>query len=741
MKLAELKPIDVRSIPNKADLPETPEQVAKKVERAAIATATESARKAKELWKIHIFRSWRELADKTGIAIPPQFNDSTPISWENVEIACQHTQLYAKAKVAMSTVAAATIKPSSAAEYRKLGSEAVSPYHTVGAYTLKPRQVRAFEMFKRAYDAFLADPEHAPSGIMIPIEAGEGKTIITAACIKYVQTINPPPKGEMTMYRIMWLAPASVLPSTRWKLDRCKVTGGTDLWLMTHNSLSTKAMERMFMKETESSYFNDVERYVYIGPTPVLLVVDERHAFKKAESEKTKRYDAIVSAGRGNTFVLELSATPAVTVNDMRSFVLAANYRLNNELVTSLNWKSCASIMAGTTNLDVPNASAMDRFRKALGDLIVYPPKDKRKFRSKNKILLVPFPNEEWKQHYMEAQLRFLEAKERAHQMVSERGMVTAKFTILRMCESQIKCKVLPQLAMRRHAEGYAVVTFHPFMDDIRDMVRAYLELGIPRSKISVIWGGAKPIPKHLIITDANEIGRMFGLMSEWQPKYLAAKEIGDTPPECPLSKFELRQYKATLKNWMELKQRNMTDAEQAERNDFMRRHKLFNQTAPERFVENMNFQEGRTEFCVVSMAAGGAGIDLDHQIEGVRPRWVYTNIAYYGEEMMQVFGRCMRAGTLSNVTQEMVFFEDTIAAKHVAPILDKKLGSILTFAQGSIIDFAALIENKASLSDLTNATMLKFRNDTDIEHEEPEEISEIENSELDDDDDDTITL
>ena len=50
----------------------------------------------------------------------------------------------------------------------------------------------------------------------------------------------------------------------------------------------------------------------------------------------------------------------------------------------------------------------------------------------------------------------------------------------------------------------------------------------------------------------------------------------------------------------------------------------------------------------------------------------------------MQALGRCMRVATISDVVQEIIFFNGTIAAKHVAPKLMKKVKAIAKIASAS---------------------------------------------------------
>jgi hypothetical protein len=116
---------------------------------------------------------------------------------------------------------------------------------------------------------------------------------------------------------------------------------------------------------------------------------------------------------------------------------------------------------------------------------------------------------------------------------------------------------------------------------------------------------------------------------------------------------------------------------EQRDREHWLSSMKLRAQDAAQRQDEIDNFQEGRTKICIFTLKAGGVGVDLDQQIETVRPRTMFATICWSGREFVQAFGRCKREFTLTNVYQHAVFFRNTIVADRIAPRLSSKLASI----------------------------------------------------------------
>ena len=66
-----------------------------------------------------------------------------------------------------------------------------------------------------------------------------------------------------------------------------------------------------------------------------------------------------------------------------------------------------------------------------------------------------------------------------------------------------------------------------------------------------------------------------------------------------------------------------------------------------------------------------------------------------------------------------MVFLKGTLAAKHLAPKLDKKLASINRYATGRE-DYVSEL-SKIHVAYKPDETVTNFRTDADIEQEEPE--------------------
>lgn len=80
-------------------------------------------------------------------------------------------------------------------------------------------------------------------------------------------------------------------------------------------------------------------------------------------------------------------------------------------------------------------------------------------------------------------------------------------------------------------------------------------------------------------------------------------------------------------------------------------------------FVREQNladFNDGRSTLIVLNAAAGGVGISL-HDTQGGAPRVAYISPTYSAKQLLQVLGRCPRAGGKTPVVQKIVYAAGTV--------------------------------------------------------------------------------
>jgi hypothetical protein len=574
-----------------------------------------------------------------------------------------------------------------------------SGVRTVGRFKLRPRQRKCIDLsIQRLYD-------EGRGAVGCFLEGGEGKSVIGWGLIKYADEHQffGHPIAKLPINQATFITKPSVKINMTRRGIACGVRSvGRALPVWTDSQLSTKDLACFFTDEViegppdpdaeDPTAPTKITRKKYILPPPAIIGVDECHVYKKQGSVKSQYLAALIRAGRaaGSKF-LYMSATPFVCLNDTWAFVCSTGHKWNGEEITLDNFSTWAKAFAGTVGATPNEASpeVLAAFRKEFSDYIVLPPRDPKTVRAYNSVKLVDFENERDKKFYQDALDRYVEQMEREGKGGREVNKLAA-MNQFRDAEEWIKAPYFARMALESHANGFAPVIGVSRTATVKEIVRKLCAAGVPRNKISVVWGG-----NEIVSTESLEkiIGpRLFKEIGSLVMRFHRSPD-GMTPEE----RTAVRRYLTWAK---EQARNNETEAEQAVRHKELMKLRLDASTPEQRQDEIDKFQNGDTEYCIFTLPAGGTGVDLDHQVEGVRPREGFFTICYYVEEFLQALYRTMRLATLSDVRQHMVFFRNTIVADHVAPILDKKIKSVSTVLQvGSLVEDVVTMFTDAALA------------------------------------------
>jgi len=96
-------------------------------------------------------------------------------------------------------------------------------------------------------------------------------------------------------------------------------------------------------------------------------------------------------------------------------------------------------------------------------------------------------------------------------------------------------------------------------------------------------------------------------------------------------------------------------------------------QSIPERQREIDCFQSGKSQYCMFTFGAGGAGLSLHHSEPKLKPRRGYHAASYNEMETEQAFGRGHRINSLSDTEQSILVFRNTIEQKVLGRMFQKK--------------------------------------------------------------------
>ena len=680
---------------------------------AARSYVTTCANRSKQLLADHMLgklKTWNDLGIEN---IPPHIT-AQDLSYKNLMAFLQFWQATADARFRVNE-AKRTIEVAKVST-RYVSATVDSQIRQVGKFKLRTRQVRALNSSIEK----LRDTVNPTNAVIVPLEGGEGKSVIAWGLIKHWidNQFFGHPSGKISLpNQAIFGTSSGVAIDMFYRGLACGVPGiNRTINVIPHTRWATKDLKTFFKEEVVERFGQKTTRLQYILPAPAIMIIDEFDGFKKQKSLKSRYLAAIIRKGvaAGSKFVF-MSATPGVTVNNMWAFAIATGRKFNGEQITEDTWASVASAISSRSKAkpDDNSEKAMTEFRKEFADCYIVPPRDPSNIKVENRTLLVDFKNDADRQYYANTMSRYYEELERLG-----KGDVTLnKMTIfgkLRYSEEWLKCPYFVDLMMESHAKGFAPVCGVAFTASVNEIVRLLVERGVPRSKISVIQGGQEIITRERL---AKIIGPE--LFSKIGTLISRLANEANLPPDKRLNKAERSAVKKYMK-WLRERVRNEeNEAEQSMRQDQLIKLKLGPQSLDQRHEEKERFQNGETEFMIFTLSAGGRGIDMDQQFEHVRPREGFFTVCYWAEELLQALYRLKRVATLSNVRQSMVFFANTIVADHVAPRVNKKIKAVRAgSASGS-----ELADETIDLLDKSRTTMMVHVKQDELQSTELEDI------------------
>lgn len=398
---------------------------------------------------------------------------------------------------------------------------------------------------------------------------------------------------------------------------------------------------------------------------PCLIVWDEGHVLKNYSSQQHQiacSYNEL-----DNTYQIFSSATPLSKVQEGKCF--AVSTRIINSIATiepaPLNnntWAIFAKNIAAPAKPNEYSPEAVRRFREVMEQFIVEMKGVRPQFHAKNKVKMIPFTTKEGHEFYKKAEDTMIaklnkikasdsieEGKKFLHQLSAIIAYRIAAESnpdmISYMCENAYN-----DVYLNNKAAVFGVCFTETIIQSIKYLV---YKKHVPRSLISIIWGGATHQP-----TDKQKAKAIIEVDPEIQK---VLKEMGMTIEDLGLEDTKAQLNKETLPEEL----------------------RLGPQTRKERQKEIDRFQTGKTLFCFYTFRAGGTGLSLHHTDEWTakkcrrkesgyayeedipliptRQRKTYVTPTWSPPELVQGVCRAPRLTSLSDTEQELVFFQGTI--------------------------------------------------------------------------------
>ncbi|HTH22921.1 MAG TPA: DEAD/DEAH box helicase family protein [Nitrososphaeraceae archaeon] len=515
--------------------------------------------------------------------------------------------------------------------------------------------------------------EGKPSTIL-QAAVGLGKTFMLGRLIRAIIDSGYLDGKTVSPWPIMYVTKPSVIEQTKRVLVKFF---GIDIVTKCHVTSYDQ------LRATFGSQFIKVETVVKAGEAhlvyrflpnvhPCIFIWDECHSLKNEDSQQHKIGAAVNNIDPNSYFGKHVkqiftSATLCTSVAEAKCMVVSTRMEfIKGVTITNEYWPTMARQISAPADPYQKSEAAMDRLMDKLDDYVVHVKGVRPQFRGINRVLLMQFQNQWERNYYNAAWDRYVEFLRKMDK--EEPGgnfALLAQFTMFRKASEYVRTEYMAKDAWMLERENLAPVMICNYKQSITKIVKhLILDYGIPRSKISIIWGGETQVKAYT---------------EEQAEELLARCKRGDIIPTASQLK-KLEEY---------LKYRESSEEElsqQAKDAAFIEKYDLGPQNKKKRQHEIDKFQQGKAIFCLYTYKAGGVGLSLHHSDDWfldtpfecrrkpngyvyeedipkvpVRQRATRGQPTYSPIEAVQGFGRVPRLTSLSDTDQAFLYYAGTI--------------------------------------------------------------------------------
>lgn len=463
---------------------------------------------------------------------------------------------------------------------------------------------------------------------------------------------------------------------------------------------------------------------------PCVIIWDECQALK---NEGSTQHDIAAALNDvPNITQVFVSATPFTKVSEAKCFAVATKKDIssvlgtpNRTIITNSNWPTYAANICKGTKPTEHNEAAVERLVDDLDPYIVRVRGVRPQFDAINSVKLINFKTPEEYKEYDDAWKKYQEEKKKIRDAAIAMGkdpeeesefQILVKFLKFRMAAEKVRRRYIAEWLLAQVNAGFAAVAALNFKGTIIEIIKILVdEFGIPRHKISIVWGGGqtamtkKQKAKRDILEKADEL-KALGMCSDDLLKTL-----------------------------------NLTDVDDRVLENLPKHLELGAQSKDQRQKEIDRFQSGKSNICIFTFRAGGVGLSLHHTDEQckvkvrrkksgyayeediknipIRPRKAIVAPTYSAIELVQGLGRCPRLTSLSNTEQELVYYRGTIE-EDVAAVTSNKLRCL-----------SKVVRQRESWADvITSGKAAKDHIDDNVTEEKGTNYDDLNNSDEEDD-------
>lgn len=529
-------------------------------------------------------------------------------------------------------------------------AESVYQPRQLGKYTLTPVQ---YKCANQVIEDFWIKKSHRAA--LFNWDMGLGKTFGSGGIIDYAVRENLVSEA-LSPFKVLVVCPKVMV--IKWQ--RLLMQYG-----LTHPFIKvigygqiTAGFGKSLVYTTTENYWGTDETILHIPPplVPYIVVWDECHFLKNRTSRRAKF--ALAMNEHDNVYQIFLSATPWITINNAMNFVLACKLEWMGNRLNARNWMHFAKSICDDP--DKPNIAAAKRLNKFV-QKCVYVNRSRLPHKIVSTVEIVDFRSNRERERYDQAYEIYLQALERIGKAPPTRLARLVALNKFAHGVEVIKSEVYAEKILAAYNSGdFCPVVGLRFQDSLRNIVLYLCSHGVPRDQISLIWGGSKRFREDDILTD------------EQQQEMIERSMRGEI-----LTKREIKQLEWSISFFEDRAKLDEDIDAQKYRMSLWERYGLYKQSDKERQENVDKFQDGHSRICIATIAAGGVGIDLDHQHDRTSQRKGWVTIPYRAEDIRQFGGRFSRIVTVSDTELSYPVYRGTVEQYSVAPVLEKKFATI----------------------------------------------------------------
>lgn len=509
--------------------------------------------------------------------------------------------------------------------------------------------------------------KHDQWAALIRANTGDGKTFAAGQIARWFLDSGILEEHSFSPWKILYVTGASITGQTVDDLtEEFGIDCISEVQVINYEALrSSFGLERYLEKKIIVEQGEEHEVWEWRKMIhPCLVIWDECHKLKNEDSIQSKVAQACNNLDYVHPFTkkkariiqLFMSASPFSRVAHAKAFACACKHRIVDKktgasmLVTNKNWKSVAAAISAPADLQEYSRAAIKRFLKEFKNYI-FPFKNVRR---KHKGILITefldFLTEEDAKKYKLAWDTFVEFQEKLKGMKydNSRFLLLVQLNVFRQAAEIIRYYHVASYMYRAWQQGFAPVAAFAYKASLTKALMCLVnDFNVPRSKISVIWGGS-----------ATYSGAEKSKFTKEQIHEVLRKAIRD--PES-VSLKTIKQIHAQLQ------------AETEGLNDIPKEFRLGVQSKEQRNEERKAFQSGHTEFCFFTFGAGKEGLSLHQNQDYLRPRKQFNTPVYNEMEMLQAEGRTARITSLSDTEIITMVYKNTIEIPVLRRVLAKR--------------------------------------------------------------------